>query len=233
MEQCGKEVQDNASKTLGHTAGHGFNQSAGLRLPLYRSFVAENVSETWDAQTWEDLSSGVVTVPESAINDYLTTILPDYPAIRQAHISILPGNQIILELETPKNGRLLLKGTITRFVQNNRESSISIAVKQRKLLGKPLTSWVFAHISLGMLVKLFGNPLHTVQDSFPSRINGNVITINFRPYIDRSPLQTLSVYGLSPVDLFSIDSLSTEPGLIRLHTTYQGPAGSKKNHSPL
>lgn len=125
-------------------------------------------------------------------------------------------------MNTRDNGRLLLKGTITRFIQNNEESSVSIAVGQRKLLSKPVASWFFAHISLGMLTKLFGNPLAADQDNFTSRIDGNVVTINFRPYIEHSPLRTLSVYGTSPADFFSVDSISTEPGLIRLHTSYHG-----------
>lgn len=191
-------------------------------FPFIDDSTQKVLRQTWDAQTLSDLANGVIAVPETTINDYLTQILPDYPSVREAHISIQPGNQIILDLNTRDSGHLLLKGTITRFIQNSEESSVSIAVGQRKLLSKPVASWFFAHISLGMLTKLFGNPLAAEQDNFTSRIDGNIVTINFRPYIEHSPLRTLSVYGTSPADLFSIDSVSTETGLIRLHTSYHG-----------
>lgn len=191
-------------------------------FPFIDDATQKVLRQTWDAQTVSDLTNGVIAVPETTINDYLTQVLPDYPSIREAHVTIQPGNQIILDLNTRDSGRLLLKGTITRFVQNSDESSVSIAVGQRKLLTKPVASWFFAHISLGMLTKLFGNPLSQAQDSFTSRIDGNVVTINFRPYIEHSPLRTLSVYGTSPADLFSVDSVSTDAGIIRLHTSYRG-----------
>jgi len=191
-------------------------------FPFIDDYTQKVLRQTWDAQTLSDLANGVIAVPETTINDYLTQILPDYPSVREAHISIQPGNQIVLDLNTRDSGHLLLKGTITRFIQNSEESSVSIAVGQRKLLSKPVASWFFAHISLGMLTKLFGNPLVAEQDNFTSRIDGNVVTINFRPYIEHSPLGTLSVYGTSPVDFFSIDAISTETGLIQLHTSYHG-----------
>jgi len=191
-------------------------------FPFIDDSTQRVLSQTWDAQTLTGLANGVIAVPEETINDYLATILPDYPSIREAHVTIQPGNQIILNLDTRESGRLLLKGTIIRFVQNSEESSVSIVVGQRKLLTKPVASWFFAHMSLGMLTKLFGNPLHAAEDSFTSRIDGNVVTINFRPYIDHSPLRTISFYGASPADFFSVDSVNTEEGLIQLHTSYHG-----------
>lgn len=193
-------------------------------FPLMDSAAQRILTQTWDAQTLNGLANGVVAVPEAAVNDYLETVLPDYPSIRQAYLSIQPGNQITLNLDTRTNGRLLLKGKIIRFIQNSTESSISIAVTQKKLLNKPLASWFFAHMSLGILAKMFGNPLNAAKDNFSSRIDGNVITINFRPYIDRSPLRTASVYGVSPADLFSVDSVSTAEGVLELHTSYHGSA---------
>lgn len=191
-------------------------------FPFIDDAAQKVLRQTWDAQTLSDLTNGVIAVPETAVNEYLAQVLPDYPSIREAHVSIQPGNQIILHLDTRDSGRLLLNGKITRFVQNSEESSVSISVSQRKLLAKPVASWFFSHISLGMLTKLFGNPLTAAQDSFTSRIDGNVVTINFRPYIDHSPLRTLSIYGTSPADLFSVDSVSTDAGIIRLHTSYHG-----------
>lgn len=180
--------------------------------------------ETWDAQTFAGLKNGVISIPETAINDYLSATLPDYPAIHSAHVAVHNDNHLGLELNTQQTGRVKLDGKIIRFVQNNEESAAQIVIGERKLLDKPITSWFFAHISLGIMTKLFGNPLNNNQDKFTTRIDGNTVNINFKPYIDQSPLKTVAVYGMSPADFFSIDSVTTEEGMLYLHTSYRGPS---------
>lgn len=182
------------------------------------------IRETWSAQTFSELKSGVISIPETAINDYLAATLPDYPEIRGAHVGVHNDNHLALDINTQQTGRVKLDGKITRFVQNSEESCTQVVIGDRKLLDKPITSWFFAHISLGMLTKLFGNPLNNNQDKFTTQIDGNTLLINFKPYVDQSSLRTVSLYGMTPADLFSVDSVTTEEGMVYLHTSYQGPA---------
>ena len=183
----------------------------------------ENVlKDTWNAQTLQSLEDGVIAVPESAINEYLAATLPDHPDIRAAHLAVHPDNKLALDINTKDTGRMSLEGTVTRFVQNSNESDMNIHIGKRKLLDKPITSWFFAHISLGMLSKLFGNPLNDGQDKFITKIHGNSLDINFKPYIGQSALSRVSAGGFSLFDLFSVDSLSTDEGVVYLHTSWVG-----------
>lgn len=191
---------------------------------LFDGATQKILRETWDAQTLDELMNGVVAIPQSAINDYLATQLTDYPDIRDVQLAVHPDNQIHLDLNTRKSGRISIDGAITRFVQNNDESQMSVAVGKRKLLDKPVTSWFFAHLSLSLLSRMFGNPLNSEQDKFVTQISGNTLNVNFKPYIDQSPLQGFSVAGFSLINLFSVDSLTTEEGTVYLHTSYHGPS---------
>lgn len=184
----------------------------------------EIIHETWSAQTFSELKNGVISIPEEAINDYLTTILPDHPEIRSVQVAVHPDNRLNLAINTKQTGRMKLDGRITRFVQNNEESTAQIVIGERKMLDKPITSLFFAHISLGMLTKLFGNPLNNDQEQFTTRIDGNTLSVNFKPYVDQSPLKTVSLYGMTPAELFSVDSITTDEGMVYLHTSYHGPS---------
>ena len=198
-----------------------------LAQPAYAFSVlsadTENVlKDTWSAQTLKDLENGVIAVPESAINEYLEAALPEHPDIRSAHLAIHPDNKLALNIDTKGTGKMALEGTVTRFVQNSDESDMSIQIGKRKMLDKPITSWFFAHISLGMLTKLFGNPLNDEQDKFITKIHGNTLDIDFKPYVSQSTLSRVSAGGFSLFDLFSVDSLSTDEGVVYLHTSWLG-----------
>lgn len=182
------------------------------------------IRETWSAQTFSELKNGVISIPGEAINDYLTATLPEHPEIRSVQVAVHQDNHLNLAINTQQTGRMKLDGKITHFVQNNEESSAQIVIGERKMLDKPITSWFFAHISLGMLTKLFGNPLNNNQDKFTTQIDGNTLSVNFKPYVDQSPLKTVSLYGMTPADLFSVDSITTEEGMVYLHTSYHGPS---------
>lgn len=184
--------------------------------------VQNAIRTTWNAQTVAQLEQGIVAIPEEAINDYLVSVLPDYPTVTGAKLAIHGDNRIALDLNGGKSGKVKLEGTITRLVQNADESSMVISVDKRKLLDRPVASWVFAHVSLGMLTKIFGNPL-SGSDQFTSQIHGNRLTINFKPYVDQSPLQSVRIMDVALLDLITIDSISTDEGIIYLHTSYHGP----------
>lgn len=198
-----------------------------LAQPAYAFSVLSDdtqniLKDTWDAQTLKGLENGIIAVPESALNEYVEGMLPDHPDIRAAHVAVHTDNKLALDIDTKGTGRMTLEGTVTRFVQNSDESAMSIQIGKRKMLDKPITSWFFSHISLGMLTKLFGNPLNDGQEKFVTKIHGNTLDVNFQPYISRSTLSRVSVGGLSLFDLFSVDSLTTEEGVVYLHTTWAG-----------
>ncbi len=177
----------------------------------------ETVKGAINAQTWQELANGVVTIPEAAINEYAAAHLAAYPGLRAAQIAIHDGNRLTIDLVTPQWGRLRINGVITRFIQNREESTISIRVTKRKLLDKPVTSWFLAQLSLSMLTKLFGNPLPDGQHPFTTQISGNTLTIDFKAFIEQSALNNLSIGTLSALDLITIEALTTTEGAVQLH----------------
>jgi hypothetical protein len=199
-----------------------FCSQQALAFSVISDSTKSIITETWDAQSFEQLENGVVAVPAQAINDYLVTVLPDYPDVKSVNVTIHPNNSVDLDINTQKTGRVFLQGTITRFVQNKDESTVSIMLTKHKLLDRPVASWFFSHMSLGMMTKLFGNPLKGNEANFTSKFDGNQLTINFKPYIDKSPMSTANVMDMPLTSLINIDSLTTDEGVVYLHTSLQG-----------
>ncbi len=181
------------------------------------------IKSTIGTQAWHDLKDGVVTIPETAINDYAALHLPAYPSLRSAHISIHSNNRLTIDLDTHTLGHIRINGTITRFVQSREESTMSIRITKRKLLDKPVTSWFLAQLSLGMLTKLFGNPMNDGQHLFATQISGDTVTVNFKPFMEQSALNGLSIGNVSVLDLITVESLSTVEGAVLLQADCHTP----------
>lgn len=178
------------------------------------------IKDTWDAQTLEQIQDGVVAVPQSVVNNYLQSVLSDYPAIKSAEVSIHPDNRIEANIDTAKSGKVVLEGTITKFVQNKDTSSMTVHIDKKEMVDQPVTSWFFSNMSVGLLTKMFGNPLNDNKYGIKTDIDGNNITIDFKPFIEQSPLERVQVMGNSLVDAVNVDSVSTDEGILYLHTSF-------------
>ncbi|EAX48828.1 hypothetical protein TcarDRAFT_2517 [Thermosinus carboxydivorans Nor1] len=181
------------------------------------------IKEFLNAQTLDQLRQGVVAVPEEVVNEYLAGALANFPGITEARVTILPDNKLRLAFTARQTGRVVVEGRIMKFVQNQDESQMVVAVGKRSLRDRPVASWLFSHLSLGALVKLFGNPLTGAGDYFVARFDGNLLVVDFRPYIDQSPLRTVTFAGRSLVDLIAVDAVTTGSGVLYLHVSYHGP----------
>lgn len=189
-------------------------------------FIDDNsqkiIKETWDSQTLSQLEDGVVAVPQSVINNYVQSAIEDYPDIESLAISVHPDNQIETDIDTKASGKVKLEGTITHFEQNKDVSSMTVHIDKKELVGRPLTSWIFSRMSISMLTKLFGNPLNGNEYGITTDVDGNNLIINFKPFIDQSPLKEVTIMGSSMADAVNIDSVSTDEGVLYLHTSFNG-----------
>lgn len=192
------------------------------------SFMSDDeeqiIKDTWDAQTLDQLSGGVVAVPQSAVNNYLKSALENYPEIKNAEISVHPDSKIEADIDTASSGKVILDGTITQFVQNADNSSMTIHIDKKELADRPVTSWFFSRMSVGLLTKLFGNPLNDNEYGVKTHIDGNNMTIDFKPFVEQSALNKVQLMGSSLVDAVNVDSISTDEGTLYLHTSFN--AGS-------
>lgn len=190
------------------------------------SFIDERtqqiIKETWDAQTLSQLKNGIVAIPESAINEYINNVVPQYPDISSAHVAVHPDNMLSMQIDSKKVGAVKFNANIKSFVQNEDESLMYLSIDHKKIAGNPVTSWLFSRISISMLTKLFGNPLNGNEDYFTAKIEKNNIMINFRPFIENSPLNNISFMGNSLVQMVSIDYVTTDEGIVYLHTSFHG-----------
>ncbi|WP_196594036.1 hypothetical protein [Pectinatus sottacetonis] len=189
-------------------------------------FISESsqniIKQTWSAQTLDQLKDGVVAVPESAVNDYLQSLISNYPEFKSIKFAIHSNNKIEADIDTETSGMVDLQGTITQFVQNKDNSLMIVHIDKKELVGRPVTSWFFSRMSIGMLTKLFGNPLKDNQYGVVAAVDGNNITVNFKPFIDHSPLKEVTVMGNSMADIINIDSVTTGEKVLYLHTSFNG-----------
>ncbi|WP_182187920.1 hypothetical protein [Pectinatus frisingensis] len=189
-------------------------------------FIDDNsekiIKDTWDSQTFSQLESGIVAVPQSVVDSYVQSAVTNYPDISSLEVLIHPDNLIEVNIDSKASGKVKLEGTITQFVQNKDISSMTVHIQKKELVGRPLTSWIFSRVSAGLLVKLFGNPLNGNEYGITTDVDGNNLIINFKPFIDQSSLKDVTIMGSSLVDAINIDSVSTQEGTLFLHTSLNG-----------
>ncbi|MBB5335028.1 hypothetical protein [Pectinatus brassicae] len=190
------------------------------------SFISDNsqkiIEDTWNAQTMNQLEDGVVAVPQTAIDNYLQSVLAEYPEFKQVKLNIHADNKIEADIDTAASGKIKVEGTITAFKQNKDMSSMTVHIDKKELLNRPVTSWLFSRMSIGMLMKLFGNPLSDNQYGVAVEAKDNNLIINFKPFIDKSSLKQVEIMGNSLVDAVNIDDITSAEGVLYLHTSING-----------
>lgn len=187
---------------------------------LFSENTQQIISQTWDAQTLQQLKDGVVAVPQPLINEYLKSVLTDSDKIKSAQISIHPDNKLEANVDTVASGKVILSGTILQLVQNKDKSLMKVHIDKKELAGSPVTSWIFSRMSIGMLTKLFGNPLNDNDYGIVTSADGNTLSVDFKDFIAKSQLNNAQFMGNKLIDAVNIDSVSTDEGVLYLHTSF-------------
>ena len=169
------------------------------------------------SQSVKHLEQGFISVPEESFDDYFKTLVKDNNTFKDINVEILPDNNIKFNLITVKDEKLEVIGEITKCVVNEAEAQMIIHVNKKKLLDNKAVSFILSNLSLGMLAKMMGST-SAVYDNYTAKISGNDILIDFKPYVDQSPLMTLNLLGKPLVNYISIENVSTEEDKLLLKT---------------
>lgn len=163
----------------------------------------------WKAQTIEELNNGVWILPEEALNQYFSSIAIS-DNVRNPNLRLLGDNRMLLAFDS-KVGRVRLTCEVKQFVHNQTESYAEVFVRKKEVVDKPFISWMLKYISLGAIADLYGNPLKETKQ-VNARFNGNTLTINFRPIVEKSLLN--HSFGKQ----IEISRITIREGAILLHT---------------
>ncbi len=201
--------------------------SSGFSLPSAASAVPDmtqtvaTIKEVWDAQTFSDLVSGQVHVPDDVINQALASMLESGGPVTEMKVTSLKNHQLRIEAKTAKEGRVVLVCTVEQLVHNQDQSLLTLKVTDKKLPDKPFVSWIFSRVSLAMVSKVVGH----LDPSYGLDVNihGNTVTIDFRQALYNSRLGNLELFGYRPVDYLTVYSLTPQDGFSDISTNLALP----------
>ena len=179
--------------------------------------MAEPISEQneplmqtiWKAQTIDGLTNGLWVIPEIALNGYFTDSINN-GKIKNPRLKLLNDNRMYITFDS-SYGRVALTGEIKKFVHNQTDSYVEFYIREKKLVDKPILSWMLKYISLGAISDLYGNPLKDVKQ-VDAKFSGNTLKVNFRPLVEKTLIN--NDIGRK----IDINSITTREGMLELHT---------------
>ena len=175
--------------------------------------ILENV---WDKKTLRGLLDGQVILTDEAINSSLVLVRKksDREEVGDIAVTSLPDDQLQLDFATTKWGNIRLHCRIMSLKHNDVESFLVIKLLGKKLLDKPMLSWIFSMISLSIFNKIFGDI--ELGEGLEVDIVGNVMKIDFRQRLLASQAGKIKVGGFSLLDTVVVKDLKTYDGHVVL-----------------
>ena len=167
------------------------------------------IMEMWKAQTMDGLTDGVWVIPEVVLNDYFTSSVQN-DKVKNPKLKLLDKNKMYITFDSSM-GRVGLTCEIKQFVHNQTESYVEVYIREKKLMDKPMLSWMLKFVSIGAIADLYGNPLKDVK-AVDAKFSGNTLKVNFRPLVEKTLLN--SDIGRK----IDINSITTREGMLELHT---------------
>ena len=183
-------------------------------LPVMAESIddAALASELCQSQTIGNMNVGVYTIPEKILNTYFATIAGSNPKIKEATISILGNNKIMLKVKADSVGVLHLTCAIKEFHFDKDRATLELYIEKKELLGHSIKSWFLNNMSLGLITSIYGNPL---DGNVESKVKGNTVDIDLKPF---AASLFKSGVGQGIGDLLVISKITTDPGVIYMHT---------------
>lgn len=176
--------------------------------PLDQSAMTREICQ---AQSLENMKVGMYAIPEKVLNTYFSDIANNNPKVKEATISVLSDNKLILRIDVAGIGVLRLTCKIKEFHYDKENALLELYIEKKEIVGQSIASFFLNQMSLGFLTSVYGNPLHGTD----SKIKGNVINIDLKPFA--SSLFKNGI-GESIFDRIAISKASTDTGVIYLHT---------------
>lgn len=175
--------------------------------------ILENIV---DKKTLAGLLVGQLTVKDDAINSGLVLAGKNSngEGISDITVKSMSGDQLQLDFATAKLGNVRLHCRIRALQHNSNESLMKIELLEKKLLDKPMLSWIFSLLSLGMINAIFGNV--DLGEGLEVDIDGNIITIDFRQRLLASRAGSFKLGGISLTDAIVVNGVKTYDGYVVL-----------------
>lgn len=170
-------------------------------------------AELCQAQSLGNMKLGMYAIPEKVLNTYFSAIAEGNPKVKDANISVLAKDKILVTINAEGVGVLRLTCVIKEFHYDRDNALLELYIQKKEIVGSSLTSWFLNKMSLGLLTNIYGNPLQDMD----SKIKGNSLGINLKPFA--SSLFKNGI-GQSVIDMLVISKATTEPGIIYLHTNF-------------
>lgn len=174
---------------------------------------AAMTAELCQAQSLANMKLGRYAIPEKVLNTYFSTIAQENPKVKDATISVLAKDKILVTINAEGVGVLRLTCAIKDFHYDRDNALLELYIEKKEIVGSSVTSWFLNKMSLGFLTNIYGNPLKDMD----SKIKGNSLGINLKPFATSLFKNGI---GQSVVDMLVISKATTEPGIIYLHTNF-------------
>ena len=170
-------------------------------------------AELCQAQSLENMKVGRYAIPEKVLNTYFTAIAAGNPKVKEANINVLAKDKILVNINAEGVGLIRLTCAIKEFHYDRDNALLELYIEKKEIVGSSVTSWFLNKMSLGFLTNIYGNPLKDMD----SKIKGNTLDINLKPFA--TSLFNNGI-GQSVGDMLVISKVTTEPGIIYLHTNF-------------
>lgn len=168
-------------------------------------------TELCQAQTLENMKVGTYAIPEKVLNTYFSSVAQSNPKVKEANLSILGKDKILVTINAEGVGVLRLTCAIKEFHYDRETALLELHIEKKEIVGSSITSWFLNKMSLGLLTNVYGNPLQDMD----SKIKGNTLDINLKPFATSLFKNGI---GQSVIEQLVISKATTEPGIIYIHT---------------
>ena len=170
-------------------------------------------AELCQAQSLENMKLGMYAIPEKVLNTYFSAIAESNPKVKDANLSVLAKDKILVTINAEGVGVIRLTCAIKEFHYDRDNALLELYIEKKEIVGSSVTSWFLNKMSLGFLTNIYGNPLQEMD----SKIHGNSLGINLKPFATSLFKNGI---GQSVIEMLVISKATTEPGIIYLHTNF-------------
>lgn len=181
-------------------------QIQGTVLPHFPADL--EVVNLLDAQTLRELLNGTVAISDQVVNKYL--------AIEEQGLCVYakPDNVVEIIKETSQWGTICLLASVTTIIHDDKQSTIALQVREKKVIGKCIVSWVLSMCKMSWLTKLVGNP--ALGEGLAVSVDGDCITVDFKKKLSTTKLATMKLQDKSILNMVRVYSGKTMDGKIIL-----------------
>ena len=180
------------------------------------------VRGTWSRESLKEISEGKLFVPDEVINEALMQGLQKKPQQGLESLSLHSHDDGKLDIEaSTSKGELKLSGKIKEFVHQGDKTYMVYQVKQKKLPGHGLMSWIFSRVSLSMVERMVGKA--DTFDNLPVDIKHNDVKVDCGQVLAASTFGQTRFHGHRLLDMIEIKGATPKENGIEFQTELHIP----------